>query len=131
MAMPGRTQSEATSVSGCALTCAALIGKRSVAALLLTVRSPGRSRVTLANVGHERDFVYLGQGVEPRPCRAVALRREAQPVHARIHLEEDPVRDIGFVGGQHVHLFVAVHGVPQVQARTQLQVAQLKDTFEQ
>ena len=37
----------------------------------------------------------------------------------------------GLVAGQHVDLLIGVHGVPQAQARTQLQVARGKNAFEQ
>jgi hypothetical protein len=33
--------------------------------------------------------------------------------------------------GQHVDLLIAMHGMPQIQPRTQLQIALLKNTFEQ
>ena len=36
-----------------------------------------------------------------------------------------------FVQGQHVNLLIAMHGVPQVQARAQLQIARFKHPFEQ
>ena len=87
--------------------------------------------VGVTEVGHQRDFIDLGQRVQASPGGAVALRRETQPVHAGIHLQKHPVRRMGFVGGQHVDLFVAVHRVPQVQARAQLQVAQFEHAFEQ
>ena len=38
---------------------------------------------------------------------------------------------MGLVAAEHVDLFVAVHGVPEIQTRTELQVARLKHTFEQ
>src|SRR5262249_61862762 len=34
--------------------------------------------VGIAEMGHERDFLHLGQGVQPGPGRAVSLGREAQ-----------------------------------------------------
>ena len=60
-----------------------------------------------------------------------ACGREAEPVHAAVHLQEDAVRRVRLVRGQHVDLLVAVHHVPQVQARAQLQVARLEAAFEQ
>ena len=87
--------------------------------------------VGIAEVRHQRDLVDLRQRIQPGPGGAEALRREAQPVHARIHLEEHAVRLVGLVHGQHVDLLVAVHRVPQVQARAQLQVARLEHAFEQ
>ena len=41
------------------------------------------------------------------------------------------MRHIGLVAGQHVDLLIAVHRVPEVEPRTQLKVAQFKNTFEQ
>ena len=87
--------------------------------------------VGVAEVGHERNLVHLRQRIEPGPRGAVALGREAQAVHARIHLEEHPVRHLGLVRGQHVDLLVAMHRMPQAQARAQLQVARLEHAFEQ
>ena len=87
--------------------------------------------VGVAEVRHERNLIHLGQGVQARPGRAKALRRKAQPVHAGVHFEEDPVRLVRLVQRQHVDLFVAMHRVPQVQPRAQLQVARLKSAFEQ
>ena len=137
-AMPGRIQSARTG---------ACVPKRRLAALLDKVRSPGRSRVIVlehrqlvgdaplavgvAEVGHQRDLVHLRQRVQPGPGGAEALRREAQPVHAGVHLEEHAVRLVRLVHGEHVDLLVAVHRVPQVQARAQLQVARLEDAFQQ
>ena len=41
------------------------------------------------------------------------------------------MRLVRLVHGQPVDLLVAVHGVPQVQARAQLQIARLEHAFEQ
>ena len=41
------------------------------------------------------------------------------------------MRLLRLVRGQHVDLFVAMHRVPQAQARTQLQVARLEHPFKQ
>ena len=38
---------------------------------------------------------------------------------------------MGLVAAEHVDLLVAVHGMPQAQARAQLQVTRLEHTFEQ
>ncbi|OIQ70460.1 hypothetical protein GALL_479280 [mine drainage metagenome] len=38
---------------------------------------------------------------------------------------------MGFVRCQHVDLLVAMHGVPQIQARAKFQVTCFKDTFKQ
>ena len=41
------------------------------------------------------------------------------------------MRGVRLVHRQHVDLFFAMHGVPQRQARTQLQIARLEGAFEQ
>jgi hypothetical protein len=87
--------------------------------------------VGVGEMRHERDFLHLRQGVQARPGGAVALGREAQAVHARVHLEEHAVRHLRLVGSQPVDLGVAVHGVPQAQARAQFQVARLEHAFKQ
>jgi hypothetical protein len=48
--------------------------------------------VGVAEVRHQRDLVDLRQRVQPRPGGAEALGREAQAVHARVHLQEHAVR---------------------------------------
>ncbi len=87
--------------------------------------------VGIAEVGHERDFIDLRQRVQPRPGAAKALGRKAQAVHAGVHFQEHAVRHLRFVRGQHVDLLVAVDGVPQGQARAQLQVARLEHALDQ
>ena len=87
--------------------------------------------VGITEMGHQRDLVDLRQRVQPRPGLAEGRRREAQAVHAAVHLEEHPVRRVGLVARQPVDLLVAMHRMPQVQARAQLQVARLEHTFEQ
>jgi hypothetical protein len=87
--------------------------------------------VGVAEVGHERDLVDLRQRVEPGPGGAEALGREAQAVHAGVHLEEHALRLERLVRGEHVDLLVAVHAVPQVQARAQLQVAGVEHALQQ
>jgi len=69
--------------------------------------------VGIAEMRHQRYFVDLGQRVEPRPSRAKPFGRKAEPVHARVHLQEHPVRHLRLVRGQHVDLRVAVNGVPK------------------
>lgn len=134
--MPGRTQSPRVWSAW-----------RRVAALLAMERSPGRSRVTrskvsnwwpmparavgVAEVGHERNLVDLRERVETGPGGAEALGREAQAVHARVHLQEHALRLQGLVGGEHVDLLVAMHGVPEVQPRAQLQVSGVENAFQQ
>ena len=41
------------------------------------------------------------------------------------------MRRLRFVRSQHVNLFIAVHGVPQAQPRTQLEVARFKAALKQ
>ena len=87
--------------------------------------------VGIAEMRHQRYLVHLRQRIQPGPGRAEAVRRKAQPVHARIHLQEHAVRLLRLVHGQHVDLLIAVHRVPQVQARAQFQVARLEHAFQQ
>ena len=87
--------------------------------------------VGIAEMRHERYFFHLRQGIQTRPRGAVTRRREPEAVHARVHLEENPLGQMGLVRRQHVDLLVAMHRVPQTQARTQLQVARLEHAFEQ
>ena len=87
--------------------------------------------VGVGEMRHQRNLFNLRQGVQARPGGAVALGRKAQAVHAGVHLEKHAVRQLGLVRRQHVDLLVAVDGVPQAQARAQLQVARLKAAFQQ
>ncbi len=48
-----------------------------------------------------------------------------------VHLQEDAVRLVRLVRGQPVDLLVAVHHMPEVQARAQLEVARLEAALEQ
>ena len=87
--------------------------------------------VGITEVRHERNLVHLRQCVQPRPGGAKAVGLEAQPVHAAVHFEEHALRQLRFVGSQHVDLFIAMNDVPQTQTRTQLEVARFKNAFEQ
>ena len=87
--------------------------------------------VGIREMRHQRDLVDLRQRVQPHPGAAEGVGREAQPVHAAVHLQEHPVRLVRLVLGEPVDLLLAVHHVPQVQARAQLQVARLEHAFEQ
>ena len=87
--------------------------------------------VGVAEMRDQRDLVDLRQRIEPDPGRSQGRRREAEPVHARIHLEEDAVRLVRLVRGQPVDLLLAVHHMPEVQARAGLEVARLEAAFEQ
>ena len=98
--IPGRTHPRAP-------PAARRAPKRSVAALLHTDRSPGRSCVAASNagerrldcrrarprpafaeVGHQRDRFDLRERVEAQPRGAQALGREAEPVHAAVHSQD-------------------------------------------
>jgi len=87
--------------------------------------------IGVAEVRHQRDFINLWQRVQPRPGGPETLGGEAQPVHARVHFQENAVRHMGFVRRQHVDLLVAMHGVPQLQPRAKFQVACFKHAFQQ
>ncbi len=87
--------------------------------------------VGIGKMRDERDLVDLGQGAQAQPGIAKGLWRETQAVHARVHLEENALGPLGFVLRQPVDLLFAVHHVPQVQARTPLQVACVEHAFEQ
>ena len=70
--------------------------------------------IRIAEVSEQRDFFHLGQHVEPRPGGAKLRGGKPQAVHAAVEFEEDAVRHMGLVRGQHIDLRIAVHGVPQV-----------------
>ena len=72
--------------------------------------------IRIAEVRHQRDLIHLGQRIQTGPGGTQALRAEAQPVHAGIHLEEHPVRQLGLVRRQHIDLVLAMNHVPQAQA---------------
>ena len=59
------------------------------------------------------------------------LMPSAETVHAGVHFEENPVRLLRLMGGQHVNLLGAMNGVPQPEARAQLEVACFKAAFQQ
>ena len=117
--------------------------RRAVAQAALARQIPGRSgkdrhlrsnakrSIGVAEMGHEGYFVDLGQRVEAAPCGAVAPGREAQSVHARVHLQKNPVRQLGFVCRQHIDLLATVHHMPQVKPRAKLEVALFKHALEQ
>ena len=87
--------------------------------------------VGVGEVRHQRDLVDLGQRIQPRPGAAQVRCGEAQAVHAAVHLQEDAVRLVRLVRGQPVDLLVAVHDMPEVQPRAQLEVARLEAAFQQ
>ena len=87
--------------------------------------------VGIGEMRHQRDLVDLRQRVQPHPGTAKGSRREAQPVHAAVHLQKHPVRLVGLVHRQPVDLLLAVHRMPQVQPRAQLEVARLERPFQQ
>jgi hypothetical protein len=82
-------------------------------------------------VRHQRDLVDLRQGIQARPRGAEGVGAEAEPVHAAVQLQEHPLRGLGLVRCEPVDLLLAVHGVPQAQARAQLEVACFEAAFEQ
>ena len=87
--------------------------------------------VGIAEMGHEGDFIDLGQGVQPCVCRTKTLGCEAQTVHAAVHFQKDAVTHLGFVSCQPVDLFVTMHGMPDGQARAHFQITRLEHAFEQ
>ena len=97
----------------------------------LKLRGNAGRPVGVAEVRHERNLVNLRQRAQPCPGGAKSVGLEAQPVHATVHLEEHALRQLRFVGGQHVDLFIAMNDMPQTQARAQLEVARFKNTLEQ
>mmetsp|Transcript_16038 Transcript_16038/g.30226 ORF Transcript_16038/g.30226 Transcript_16038/m.30226 type:complete len:250 (+) Transcript_16038:151-900(+) len=88
-------------------------------------------RVGVGEVRHQPDLVDLGQGLQPGIGRAEGGRPEAEPVHARVQLQEHPVRLVGLVHGQPVDLLLAMHRVPELEPRAQLQVARLEHALQQ
>ena len=87
--------------------------------------------VGVGKVRHQRNLFHLRQRIEPGPGGAEGGGCEAQAVHAAVELEEDPLRQLGLVRGEPVDLFGAVHCVPQMQARAELEVARLEHAFKQ
>ena len=78
---------------------------------------------------HQRNFIDLRQGVQAGPGGAELRGAQAQAVHAAVHFQEYAVRLVRFVRRQHVDLRLAMHRVPQPQARAPFQVAGVKYTF--
>ena len=85
--------------------------------------------VGIAEVGDEGNFVHLGQLVQARPGGSQAHWGKSQTIHSAVHFDEYPMRDLCFVTAQHVDLLVAMHGVPEVQTRTNFQIAGLEHAF--
>jgi hypothetical protein len=138
--MPARTQSPAT--CGCRGAAWPRCWQRAFAGQAgrggvergqrgVDAAAAGGVGVGVGEVRHQRDLAHLRQRVQPRPCGAKGLRAKAQAVHAAVELEEHPVRQLSLVRRQPVDLLAAVHRVPEVQARAQLQVARLEHAFEQ
>ena len=142
--MPGRIQSPRHAGRS--------VAKRKVAALLQSERAPASSAAAASKLASWRArpasgpataasasarcvisemLVDLRQTGQPQPGRAVGLRTEAEPVHAAVELQEHVVRRVRLVRREHVDLRCMVHGVPQVQARADLEVARLEAAFEQ
>ncbi len=72
--------------------------------------------IRMGEMGHERNFIHLRQGVQTRPGRTKALGRKTQTVHARVHFQKHTLRHLGLVTTEHVDLRFVVHHMPQVQA---------------
>ena len=70
--------------------------------------------VRVAKVGHQRDFIDLCQGIEPRPRRTKGIGREPEAVHPRVELQKYAVCHLRLVGCKPVNLFITVHGMPQI-----------------
>jgi hypothetical protein len=87
--------------------------------------------VGIGKVGHQRDLAHLRQCVQARPGGAEFSRAKAQAVHAAVQLQEHALRLMCLVRCQPIDLGLAVHRVPQVQARTKLQVARVESPFKQ
>ena len=106
---------------GCAVAQAALarkVGRGGLKAGGLVGNA--QRAVGVAEVGHERDFVDLGQSVQACPGGARLGGRKAQAVHAAVDFEENTLWHVGFVRRQHIDLGFVMHHVPQVQARASL-----------
>ena len=138
-AMPGRTQSPRTCGSPRVAQRGGAVGQRALARQVArgarrTPRTwwamPRAPSASLKCVISEISST-CGSAFSRVQAARKRSRREAQPVHARVHLQEHAVRHLRLVRGQHVDLLVAVHGVPQAQARAQLQVARLEHAFQQ
>ena len=95
------------------------------------LRRDTRRAVCVAEVRHQRHLLHLRQRIDPHPGGAVALRCETKSVHAGIHFQENPVRRVRLVRRQQIDLLFAVHRVPQIQSRAQLQVTRVECAFEQ
>ena len=86
--------------------------------------------IGIAEVGDEGNFIHLGQLVQACPGRSEAHRGKSQAVHSTVQFDEYSMRDLCFVAAEHVDLFIAMHGVPQVQTRAEFQIAGFKHTFQ-
>jgi hypothetical protein len=80
---------------------------------------------------HQHDGLDLFQRIEAQPRGAIAVGREAEPVHAAVHLQEDAVRPVGLERGEAIDLARLVNDVPQVQARAGLEIASVEAAFEE
>ncbi len=87
--------------------------------------------IGVGEMRHQHDRFDLRQRVEAQPRGAIAIGREAEPVHAAVHLQEDAVRPVGLERGEPVDLARLVDDVPQVQARAGLEVAPVEAAFEE
>ncbi len=87
--------------------------------------------VGVRQVRHQGDLADLRQGVETKPRGAIRCRREAEPVHAAVELEEDLVRQRRLVRGQPVDLRLVVDGVPEIETRAGVEVAGIEAALEE
>ncbi len=87
--------------------------------------------VGIGEVGHQRDLADLRQRVEAQPRRAQALGREAEPVHAAVHLQEDVLRPAGLERREQIDLGTAMDDVPEMQSGAGLEIAAIERAFEQ
>ena len=78
----------------------------------LKLRGNAPRSVGVGEMLHQRNFIDLRQRVQAGPGSAKTIRRKTQPVHAGVHFQKHPVRQLRLVGCQPVDLLVAVNRVP-------------------
>ena len=86
-----------------------------ILSVILGYAAMALAAIGVAEMRHKGYFIHLRQGVQARPGTAVTPRREAQPVHARVHFQKHAVADMRLAGRQHVDLLFAMHRVPQIE----------------
>ncbi|MCY1431584.1 hypothetical protein D9M71_475570 [compost metagenome] len=82
-------------------------------------------------VAHQHDLAHLAAGQQALIGRLVVLRMQANPVHARIHLEPDCQRlaQPGLFDG--FQLPERMHHAPEIMLDDQWQLVSLEKTFQQ